>query len=55
LAKANLFKVLNTDTNESINFIKQTEIANYIGVSPSAVAQAIKEGRILKGIYLITK
>lgn len=55
LAKANLFKVLNTETNESINFKKQTEIAKYIGVSPSAVAQAIKEGRILKGIYLITK
>lgn len=55
LAQANLFKVLNTDTNESISFIKQTDIAKYIGVSPSAVAQAIKEGRMLKGIYRITR
>ena len=55
LNNANTLKVLNTQTNEIINFTKQTEIAKFLGVSTSSVTQAIKVGRKIKNVYLISK
>lgn len=54
LAMTNTLRVLNTSTNEIREFTLQIEVAEFLGVSASAVAQAIKAGRIIKGVYLIT-
>ena len=55
LGNANTLKVLNIQTNEIRNFIKQTEVAKFLGVSASTVTQAIKAGRKIKDVYLISK
>lgn len=55
LSNTNTLKVLNTQTNETRNFEKQTEVAKFLGVSASAVTQAIKAGRKIKDVYLISK
>lgn len=55
LAITSTLKVLNTRTNEIRSFTLQTEVAEFLGVSPSAVAQAIKAGRMIKEVYLVTK
>lgn len=55
LAITNTLKVLNTVTGEVRTFTKQTEVAEFLGVSTSAVAQAVKAGRVIKGVYMVTK
>lgn len=55
LSNANTLKLLNTQTNEIKNFTKQTEVAKFLGVSASTVSQAIKAGRKIKDIYIISK
>lgn len=47
--------VLNTETNETWGFTNQTEAGEFIGVTRQAVYNAIKRGKPIKGIYLITK
>lgn len=40
LAKATILQVFNTQSNESINFNKQTELAKYLGVTASEIGRA---------------
>jgi hypothetical protein len=47
--------VLNTETNETWGFTNQTEAGKFLGVTRQAVYNAIKRGKPIKGIYLITK
>lgn len=47
--------VLNTQTNEVREFTNQTEAGEFLGVTRQAVYNAIKRGKKIKGIYLITK
>lgn len=54
-SRAKILQVLNTQTNIAENFINQTEVAKFLGISTSAVTQAIKGEYPVKGIYLITK
>jgi predicted transcriptional regulator len=54
-SRAKILQVLNTQTNETENFVNQIEVAKFLGISTSAVTQAIKGGYLVKGIYLITK
>lgn len=46
---------LNTQTNEVPEFTNQTEAGIYLGLTRQAVYNAIKRGREIEGIYLITK
>lgn len=55
LAKAKILQVYNTQTAETANFINQTTVAGFLGISTSAVTQAIQGEYPVKGIYLITK
>lgn len=54
IAKAKVLQVLDTQTNKSEYYSNQTEIAKFLGISASAVTQAIKGGYLVKGIHLIT-
>ena len=47
--------VLNTETNEVIEFTNQTEAGEFLGVTRQAIYNAIKRGTPIKGIYLISK
>jgi len=47
--------VLNTQTREVKNFTNQTEAGLFLGVSRQAVYNAIRRGKPVKGIYLISK
>lgn len=47
--------VLNTETNEVKEFTNQTEAGEFIGVTRQAIYGAIKRGKLIKGIYLVTK
>lgn len=47
--------VLNTDTKEVKFFTNQTEAGAFLGVSRQAIYNAIKRGKAIKGIYLISK
>lgn len=47
--------VLNTETNELTHFITQTEASKFLGITRSAVYNAIKKNSKVKGIYLILK
>jgi group I intron endonuclease len=47
--------VLNTETDESLNFTTQTEAGEFLGIKRQAVYNAIKRGSMVKGIYRITK
>jgi group I intron endonuclease len=47
--------VFNSQTNEVREFTNQTEAGEFIGVTRQAVYNAIKRGKKIKGIYLITK
>lgn len=42
-------------TNEVREFTNQTEAGEFLGVTRQAVYNAIKRGKKIKGIYLITK
>lgn len=47
--------VLNTETKELKVFTNQTEAGAFLGVSRQAVYNAVKRGKPIKGIYLISK
>ena len=47
--------VLNIETNEVREFTNQTEAGEYIGVTRQAIYNAIKRGKLIKGIYRILK
>lgn len=47
--------VLNTQTNEERVFTNQTEAGEYLGVTRQAIHNAIKRGRPIKALYLISK
>jgi group I intron endonuclease len=47
--------VVNTQTNEVREFTNQTEAGEFLGVSRQAIYNAIKRGRPIKEIYLISK
>lgn len=47
--------VLNTHTNEVWKFTNQTEAGEFLGATRQAVYNAIKRGKHIKGIYLITR
>lgn len=47
--------VLNTETKELKVFSNQTEAGAFLGVSRQAVYNAVKRGKPIKGIYLISK
>ena len=47
--------VLNTETKELKVFSNQTEAGAFLGVSRQAVYNAVKIGKPIKGIYLISK
>ena len=47
--------VTNTHSKEVLNFTNQTEAGEFLGVTRQAVYNAIKRGKPLKGVYLITK
>jgi len=47
--------VFNTQTNEIKEFTNQTEAGEYLGVTRQAVYNAIKRGKRISGIYIITK
>ena len=47
--------VLNTQTNEERVFTNQTEAGEYLGVTRQAIYNAIKRGRPIKALYLISK
>ena len=47
--------VLNTQTNEVREFTSQTEAGEFLGVTRQAIYNAIKRGKPIQGIYLISK
>lgn len=47
--------VLNTETNEVKEFTNQTEAGEFLGVTRQAIYNAIKRGKPIQGIYLISK
>jgi hypothetical protein len=47
-------KVLNTDTNEVLEFSNQTEAGKFLGITRQGVRIAIKKASTVKGVYLIT-
>lgn len=47
--------VLNTQTNEVKSFTNQTEAGLFLGISRQAIYNAIRRGKPVKGIYLISK
>lgn len=47
--------VLNTQTNEVREFTNQTEAGEFLGVTRQAIYNAIKRGKPIKGIFLISK
>lgn len=47
--------VLNTQTNEVKEFTNQTEAGEFLGVTRQAIYNAIKRGKPIQGIYLISK
>jgi hypothetical protein len=53
LRKASI-KVLNTQTKEERVFYSQSEVAEFLGVTRSAISMGIKFNNTVKDIYLIT-
>jgi group I intron endonuclease len=47
--------VINIETNEKLSFDNLTSAAMYIDVSRTAVAKALKNGKLIKKIYIIKK
>lgn len=45
--------VINIETNESLSFDSLTNAAIYLNVSRTAISKALKEGKVLKKIYVI--
>ena len=53
LEKASI-KVLNTQTKEERVFYSQSEVADFLGVTRSAISMAIKFKNTVKDIFLVT-
>lgn len=54
LAKSKPIKLFNILTDENIEMKSQIEVAKFLGVSASAVSQAIKTGSLIKKVYRVT-
>lgn len=53
LANSRPIRLLNTLTNESKEMKSQIEVAKFLGISASAVSQAIKAGSLIKKVYRV--
>lgn len=47
--------LLNTQTNEVINFSTLTQAGEYLGVKRQAIRNAIKRGSLIKGLYRVSE
>lgn len=47
--------LLNTQTNEVIDFITLTQAGEYLGVKRQAIRNAIKRGSLVKGLYRVSE
>ena len=47
--------LLNTQTNEVVDFPTLTQAGEYLGVKRQAIRNAIKRGSLVKGLYRVTE
>ena len=47
--------LLNTQTNERVDFPTMTQAGEYLGVKRQAIRNAIKRGSLVKGVFRVTE
>ena len=47
--------LLNTQTNEIVDFPTMTQAGEYLGVKRQAIRNAIKRGSLVKGVFRVTE